>query len=175
MSHNGCYDNSLFCPKGFELPILTQTKTGYYIMPAQIFLLLTITLMACTTIPSKKESIVKVMPTSTADENGNQELRFTGTIRNIHFGAAYCGMNQILVDDKLVRFKGASRGMKPDLPCGPLIGFDFARDKGSDDFSGYNGRQVEVYCAVDFASGPNMEKVPIYTLYGKQNYFIRIK
>jgi hypothetical protein len=28
---------------------------------------------------------------------------------------------------------------------------------------------------VDFASGPTMEKVPIYTLYGKQDYFIRLK
>ena len=116
----------------------------------------------------------------TADENGNQEIRFTGTIRNIHFGAAYDGNNQILVDgeldEKLVNFgSGGSQGRQPELPWGPLIGFDFPRDKGSDDFSGYNGRQVEVYCAVDFASGPNMEKVPIYTLYGKQNYFIRIK
>jgi hypothetical protein len=145
-------------------------------MLTQIFLIFTITLVACTTIPSKKEGIVKVMSTSTADGINNQELRFTGTIRNIHFGAAYDGDNQILVDDKLVSFgSGGSQDREPELPWGRLIGFDFPRDIGSDDFSGYNGRQVEVYCAVDFASGPNMEKVPIYMLYGKQNYFIRIK
>lgn len=84
MSHNGCYDNSFFCPKGFELPILTQTKIGFYKMPAQILLIFTITLVACTTIPSKKESMVKVMSTSTVDGINNQELRFTGTIRNIY-------------------------------------------------------------------------------------------
>jgi len=112
----------------------------------------------------------------TADENGNQEIRFTGTIRNIHFGVPFDAQNQILVDafgEKLVIFgSGGSRGRQPELPWGRLVGFDFPDSIGSDDFSGYNQTRVHVYCAVDFASGPNMEKVPIYTLYGKKDYFV---
>jgi hypothetical protein len=116
------------------------------------------------------------MGTITTDENGNQETRFTGVIRNIHFGAAYDGDNQILVDafgKKLVIFgSGGSQGRESELPWGRLVGFDFPDSIGSDDFSGYNQSMVHVYCAVDFASGPNMEKVPIYTLYGKKDYFV---
>jgi hypothetical protein len=116
------------------------------------------------------------MGTITTDENGNQEIRFTGAIRNIHFGVPFDAHNQILVDafgEKLVIFgSGGSRGRQPELPWGRLVGFDFPDSIGSDDFSGYNQAVVHVYCAVDFASGPNMEKVPIYTLYGKKDYFV---
>jgi hypothetical protein len=119
---------------------------------------------------------LKKVGTITTDENGNQETRFTGVIRNIHFGVPYDAHNQILVDafgEKLVIFgSGGSRGRQPELPWGRLVNFDFPDSIGSDNFSGYNQAEVHVYCAVDFASGPNMEKVPIYSLYGKKDYFV---
>ena len=76
----------------------TKTKTGFYRMHAQIFLLFAITLAACTTMTTKKESIAKDMSTSTADVTNNQELRFAGTIKKYPFRGSIQQSNW-LVDD----------------------------------------------------------------------------
>lgn len=146
-------------------------------MPTGALLLIALlALAAACSAPKKRGAPGKNVPAPiTTTEADVEEIRFKGKISNIHLGAQYDGHNTITVDGKKVIFgSGGDQGFTQNVVWGKMDGIKISGATSGENISDYNGKSAEVYCRIEYASGPQMEKIPIYTLYGDEKYYVKL-